>query len=339
MGNKLNENDARLYGWEHPDDIREFRLKNKSMLKKDKRTTLPEAVKRGVKEGAYVAFGGMGSVRSSVAAVHEVIRQKIGDLTVAAKGNQYDWQLLASAGNVTKAEVAYGFADEIRGLSRPLRAAAESGRLKVLSETTNAGFQWRLTAASKGLSFYPTKSALGTDTSGYSGAKTITDPFTGEPIELLPACFPDVAFIHVHRADKYGNCQIDGNIATDFELAHAAKFVLITAEEIVDHEIIQQAPELTKIPYFVVDAVVEVPYGCHPNQLPRAYSFDEDHWREWLDASLTDEGIEKYFEEYVYGTEDHFEYLEKIGGLKVINELEKIEHRQTPYPKVARRQG
>lgn len=339
MGSKNVNDDARLYGWEHPDDIREYRLKHKSMLKKDKRTSLKEAVERGVKEGSYVAFGGMGSVRSSVAAVHEVIRQKIGDLTVAAKGNQYDWQLLASAGNVTKAEVAYGFADEIRGLSRPLRAAAESGRLKVLSETTNAAFQWRLTAAAKGLSFYPTKSALGTETLEHSGAQTITDPFTGEEIALLPACFPDVAFIHVHRADKYGNCQIDGNIATDFELAHAAKFVLITAEEIVDSSVIEATPELTKIPYFVVDAVVEAPYGCHPNQLPRAYSFDEDHWRLWLDASLTDEGVKQYFDEYVYGTENHFEYLEKIGGLRVINELEKIERKQAPYPKVARRQG
>lgn len=330
-------NDSYLYGWEHPDDIRDFRLKHKSILKHDKRTTLKEAVERGVKAGSYVAFGGMGSVRSAMATVHEIIRQEIGDLTVAAKGNQHDWQLLASAGYVTKAEVAYGFADEIRGLSRPLRKAVENGRIKVISETTNAAFQWRLTAAAKGLPFYPTRSALGTDTLKYSGSKTITDPFTGEHIELLPACYPDVAIIHVHRADQYGNCQIDGNIANDFELAHAAKFVLITAEEIVQADVIQTTPELTKIPYFVVDAVVEVPYGSHPNQLPRAYSFDEDHWKIWLDATLDDEAIERYLEAYIYGSEDHFDYLEKIGGIQVLNELEKIENKISPYPKVARR--
>lgn len=331
--------DSKLYGWEHPDTMREFRLKNKSFARKDKVTTMKEAVSRGVKEGDYIVFGGMGSVRNPMAAVHEIIRQKIGDLTIGTKGSQHDWQLLASAGNITKAEVAYGFADEVRGLSRPTRAAVESGRLKVLSETTNAGFQWRFTAAMKGLPFYPTRSSLGTDTWEYSGSKTIVDPFTNEKIELLPACYPDVAVIHVHRADRFGNCQIDGNIAEDVEIAHAAKFVIVTAEEIVHDEVIQNDPALTKIPYFVVDAVVEAPYGSHPNQTPSLYSFDEDHWQEWLDASLTDEEVEAYFEKYVYGVEDHYEYLEKIGGLRTLRQLEKIEKKLAPYPKVARRRG
>lgn len=331
------EETSYLYGWEHPDKMREFRLKNKSMAKKDKRTTLSEAISRGVKNGDYIVFGGMGSVRNPIAAVHEIIRQNTGDLTVGTKGNQHDWQLLAANGNVTKAEVSYGFGDEIRGLSRPARKAVESGKLKVLSETTNAGFQWRFTAAAKGLSFFPTRSSLGTDTLHYSGSKTIIDPFTNEPVELLPACYPDVVIIHVHRADKYGNCQIDGNIAEDIELAHAGKFVIITAEEIVHDDVIKKDPAQTKIPYFCVDAVVEIPYGSHPNQVPGVYSFDEDHWQIWLDASVKDELVKEYFESYVYGVEDHYQYLEKIGGVKVLKQLEKIEKKLAPYPKVARR--
>ncbi len=330
---------SRLYGWEHPDKMRAYRLEHKSFAKKDKVTTLQDAVSRGVKQGDYIVFGGMGSVRNPIAAVHEVIRQKIGDLTIGTKGSQHDWQLLAAAGNITKAEVSYGFADEVRGLARPARSAVESGRLKVLSETTNAGFQWRFTAAMKGLSFYPTRSSLGTDTLQYSGSKTIIDPFTNEQVELLPACYPDVAVIHVHRADRYGNCQIDGNVAEDIEIAHAAKFVLVTAEEIVHDEVIQNDPALTKIPYFVVDAVVETPYGSHPNQAPGLYSFDEDHWQVWLDASLTDENVEAYLEEYVYGSDDHYAYLEKIGGLRTLRQLEKIEKKLAPYPKVAKRRG
>ena len=330
---------SKLYGWAHPDEMRAYRQQHKSMVKRDKLTTIAEAVSRGVKEGDYVVFGGMGSVRNPLAAVHEIIRQKVGDLTIGTKGSQHDWQLLAASGNVTKAEVSYGFADEVRGLARPARAAVESGRLKVLSETTNAAFQWRFTAAMKGLSFYPTRSSLGTDTLQYSGSKTIVDPFTNEPVELLPACYPDVAIIHVHRADRYGNCQIDGNIAEDIEIAHAAKFVLITAEEIVHDEVIQNDPALTKIPYFVVDAVVETPYGSHPNQVPGLYSFDEDHWQIWLDASVSDEGVADYLETYVHGSKDHFQYLEKIGGVRVVNQLKKIEKKLAPYPKVAKRRG
>ena len=82
-------------------------------MKKDRLTTIEEAVSRGVKAGDYIVFGGMGSVRNPIAAVHEIIRQKVGDLTIGTKGSQHDWQLLAASGNVTKAEVSYGFADEV----------------------------------------------------------------------------------------------------------------------------------------------------------------------------------------------------------------------------------
>src|SRR5690625_7569811 len=92
-------------------------------------------------------------------------------------------------------------------------------------------------------------------------------PYTTLFRSLLPACYPDVAIIHVHRADRYGNCQIDGNITEDFEVAHAAKHVIITAEEIVHDDVITNDPALTRIPYFVVDSVVEVPFGSHHNQV------------------------------------------------------------------------
>ncbi len=333
----LEENKEKLYGWLHPDDMRAYRLKHKSMVKKDKLTTLSEAIKKGVKKDDYLVLGGFGAVRNPMAAVYEIIRQDIKDLTLGGKASQNDANVLIASGNITQIEVAYAFADEIRGLSRPARAAVESGRLKVLSEMTNAGFQWRFTAAMKGLSFYPTRTSLGTDTLHYSGSKTITDPFTNEPIELLPACHPDVAIIHVHRADKYGNCQIDGNVMIDVEIAHAAKHVIVTAEEIVHEEVISNDPALTKIPFFVVDSLVEVPFGSHPNQVPGLYSFDEDQWQIWLDASLEDDDITDYLNTYVHETNDHYDYLEKIGGVKVLHELKKIEKGLSPYPKVARR--
>jgi acyl CoA:acetate/3-ketoacid CoA transferase alpha subunit len=332
-----NTKEAYLYGWADPDEMRAYRRQHKSVELIDKRMTLAEAVRRGVKDGDYIAFGGMGSVRNPMAAVYEIIRQGIGNLTAGTKGSQHDWQLLAAAGLVTKAEVAYGFADEIRGLSRPLREAVETGRLKVLSETTNAGFQWRFMAAAKGLSFYPTRTSLGTDTLHYSGSKTIQDPFTYKPIELLPACYPDVVIIHAHKADKYGNCIVEGNVAEDVELAHAGKFVLITTEKIISNRIITDRPDRTTIPYFCVDAVVEVPFGSHPNQVPYVYSFDETHWQTWLDASLTNEGVEDYFDSYIRGTKDHYDYLEKIGGLRVLRNLENIEQGLADYPPVAKR--
>src|SRR5690606_15472047 len=108
---------------------------------------------------------------------------------------------------------------------------------------------------------------------------------------------------------------------------------------IVPDEVIESDPAQTKIPYFTVDAVVEVPYGSHPNQVPRLYSFDEDHWQEWLDASITEETTEEYLDKYIYSSNDFYDYLEKIGGVRVLRQLENIEKKLAPYPTVARRRG
>ena len=142
-----------LYGWEHPDKMREFRKKHKSMAKKDKTTTLKEAISRGVKQEDYIVFGGMGSTRTPTAAVHEIIRQGIGDLTIGANGSQHDWQLLSAAGNITKAEVAYGFADEVRGLFLPARRAVESGTPKSIIRNNECSIPMEIYGCRKGASF------------------------------------------------------------------------------------------------------------------------------------------------------------------------------------------
>ena len=111
----------------------------------------------------------------------------------------------------------------------------------------------------------------------------MTDPWSGKPVCLIPAAYPDVAMFHVPRCDQYGNAQIDGIIVEDFELARAARRVIITTEEIVEEEVIRNAARgRTMIPFYVVDAVCEVPYGAHPTLMPYHYFFDEEHIAEWL---------------------------------------------------------
>lgn len=104
---------------------------------------------------------------------------------------------------------------------------------------------------------------MGTDTFEHSSARVVEDPFSGKPICLLPAAYPDVAFIHVSRCDVYGNSQIDGILVEDFELARAARRLIICTEEIVPHSEIRREPWKTIIPYYLVDAVVEAPFGAH----------------------------------------------------------------------------
>lgn len=326
----LHEGDGELIGWFDPDEHRQWILKNKSRELKDKRMTAKKAVSQFIKNSDFLAMGGFGHVRVSMAIVYEIIRQKKQNLTMAGKTAVHDLDLLVGAGCVNKVEVAYSFGHELRGLSPASRRAVETGKCKVTGEISNAGYQWRFLAAMMGLPFIPTRVMLGTDTFKHSSAKIVEDPFSKKPLCLLPACYPDVAVLHVPRCDVYGNAQIDGITVEDFELARAARRVILTTEQIVDTNLIRQEPYKTIIPYYLVDAVVEVPFGAHPGQMPYLYFFDEDHIGEWLSLSKTEDGVETYLEKYVHSVDDFNGYLEKIGGLKKLRQLEKIEHLEEP---------
>lgn len=319
-----------LLGWHDPDDQRRWIRANKTRMMVDKRMGLKEAVSKFVSDGDYLAMGGFGHVRVSMAAAYELIRQKKRGLTLAGKTAVHDCDLLVSSGCIDQVEVAYSFGHELRGLSPSSRRMVERGRVKAVTETSNAGFQWRFKAAAMGLPFFPARILMGTDTFRKSSSVAVKDPFSEKNIVLVPACYPDVAFIHVHRCDKFGNSQVDGVSIMDSDLARAARRVVITAEELVDSEVIRNEPSRTLIPFYCADAVVEVPYGCHPGNMPLLYYSDEEHMAEWLRLSKTEAGAMQYFDKYVYGVEDFHEYLELIGGKAKMDRLREIELLRAP---------
>ncbi|MGQ9568431.1 MAG: CoA transferase subunit A [Anaerolineae bacterium] len=326
----LAEGKGELLGWHDPDENRQWVRENKSRALVDKRMTVQEAVQRFVHDGDYVAIGGFGHIRIPMAVLYEVIRQGKRNLAIAGKTAVHDIDILIGGGCVSKVECAYAFGHELRGLSPAGRRAVESGRVRVVAEISNAGYQWRFLAAAMGLPFIPARNLAGTDTFERSSAKLVRDPWSGKPIVLLPAAYPDVALFHVPRCDRYGNAQIDGILVEDFELSRAARRVIISTEEVVDEEAIRANPRHTVIPYYVVDAVVEVPFGAHPTEMPYLYFFDEEHIREWLRLSTTDEGVQEYMERYVFGVRDFEEYLERVGGIRKMNLLRRIEQYRAP---------
>jgi len=176
--------------------------------------------------------------------------------------------------------------------------------------------------------FITARTMLGTDTLKKSSCKVVRDPWSGKPVCLIPAAYPDVAMLHVPRCDRYGNAQIDGILVEDFELSRAARRVIVTTEKVIDNEAIRAEPGRTAIPFLVVDAVCEVPYAAHPCQMPYLYSFDDEHMTEWFSLSRTVEGTQQYLDRYVYGVRDFAEYLERIGGQEKLDRLARAERVQ-----------
>ena len=194
----------------------------------DKVTTVADAVARLVADGDYLAIGGFGADRIPTAIVHEILRQGKQDLRFAGHTATHDFQVLC-AGNLTdrcktlaKVDIAYVVGLEARGLSPHARRVLESGTVECV-EWSNYTLALRYTAAAMGVPFVPARSLLGTDTLGHSPAQVITCPFSGEKLAAIPALYPDVAAIHVHEADRYGNCRFAGTSVADVELARAAK--------------------------------------------------------------------------------------------------------------------
>jgi 3-oxoacid CoA-transferase subunit A/glutaconate CoA-transferase subunit A len=314
-----------LIGWHDPDEHREWVRKHKSMALRDKRMSAKEAISRFVSNGDLIALGGFGHVRTPITLVHEVIRQRKRHLLAAGKTAVYDLDLLVGAGCTDRVEVAYAFGHELRGLAPASRRKVEGGECRVVAELSNATYQWRFLAGMMGIPYIPSRGLGGTDTLAYSSCKVEKDPFTGKRLTLLPACTPDVSMLHVPRCDIYGNCQIDGILVEDFELARASRRVLVATEELIPTDAIRKEPWKTAIPFYCVDAVVVEPWGVHPCEMPYLYYFDEEHIQEWLTKSKTEKGTKEYFDKYVYGTKNFGEYLELIGGEAKLQELRRLE--------------
>ncbi len=302
-----------------PLDIEAFREWNRQKPKGliDKRMTEAEAVSTFIHEGDYIGTELYGTVRCPMSLVYEIIRQRKANLRLVGQG-VLELDLLLAAGLVKTLDVTY-IGLEVYGVSNCLRREIESGRVEAVVEWSNAALAWRFKAAAMGVPFLPTRSMLGTDTFKYSAAKVVEDPFTGKPIGLLPALILDVGLIHVHRADKFGNAQIDGVSGFAAEMARASKTLIISAEEIVDTEVIRSRPDRTIIPYFLVDAVIEAPFGSHPGEMCYLYQRDEPMIKEWVKASETAETAQAFLERYVYSVHNHQEYLNLIGWERLNN--------------------
>jgi glutaconate CoA-transferase subunit A len=277
----------------------------------DKRTSLQDAVARLVHDGDVVYAAGFTHL-IPFAAGHEIIRQRRRELVLARATPDLIYDQMVAAGCARKVIFSYAGNPGVGSL-RALRAEIEAGRLE-WEEYSHFGMISRLTAGASGLPFVPMK-ATGADDlpAANPNYRKVRDPYTGEEVVTVPALCPDVAIVHVQRADTEGNSHLWGILGEQKEAAFAARRVIVTAEEIVDPEVIRSDPNRTLIPGMIVHAVCHVPFCCHPSYAQGYYDRDNDFYLEWDRISADADALSAWLDEWVYGVHDRTEYWEKLG--------------------------
>lgn len=286
----------------------------------DKRCDL-ETLGSHVREGDCVAIGGGLSWREPMAALRELVRQGTGGLKLVGSAHGIDVDLLCGAGAVAVSGESYVGFEQDFGMAPNYRRACESGTVEVQDSCCYTLVQ-QLRAAISGLPFMPIRSVRGTGfMQMHPEYKTMTCPFTGEELVLVPALQPDIAILHAHYGDAHGNLHIEGPPVADILFAKAAKKVIATVERMVPHE--QLAEAGVTIPYFYVTALTEVPYGAHPTACYPFYAYDRAHTADYYRCASdgADTFRDQYLRPYVYDCPAHADYLAAIGGDAALKRL------------------
>jgi glutaconate CoA-transferase subunit A len=142
----------------------------------------------------------------------------------------------------------------------------------------------------------------------------MASPFDpAERIYAVPPLNPDVAVVHVQRADAEGDAQIWGLLGMQREVALAAERVILVCEELVDASVIRADPNRTVFPGVIVDAVVVEPGACHPSYAQGYYDRDNAFYLSWDAVGRDPARFDTWLDEWVYGLERHADYLERLG--------------------------
>jgi glutaconate CoA-transferase subunit A len=277
--------------------------------------SLGEAVARFVPDGASVCLGTAIEGMIPFAAGHELIRQRRRDLELIGPVSDMLFDQLIGAGCVRKVSAAW-IGNVSAGLGHNYRRAVEQGIPLPLEVEDHSNFTMALAlqAAAIGAPYIPTRSLLGTGLLASNPRLRVgTDPFSGAPVVLVPAIAPEVAVLHVQRADEHGHAHAWGTIGVTREAALAARRIILVAEEIQPRERILSDPNLVLAPRFKVAAVVHQPWGAYPSPVQGHYARDHDFYHRFHEASRTVEGNRAWLERWVWGVPDWPGFLAQLG--------------------------
>jgi glutaconate CoA-transferase subunit A len=278
---------------------------------------MAEVIARHVPDGTSLAIGLQLEQNIPFAAAHEIIRQRRRELRLIGPVSDILFDQLIGAGCVKDVVVAW-VGNAMMGSAYNFRRAAESGEVRVFN-MTNFSLALALQAGAMGVPFLPTRTAMGSDVPrGNHFFYQIFSPFEGkEPLLAVRAIHPDVAIVHVPRADEQGNAHCWGGFGVMIEAVRAARKVIVVAEEIVSPEVITSDPNRTVIPGFLVSAVVECRLGAHPSPMQGYYNRDHAFFRQYHEQTKTKADFEAWAERWIYSLADRAAYIEQLGACRV----------------------
>jgi glutaconate CoA-transferase subunit A len=272
---------------------------------------LAEAISQYVHDGDTIYAAGFTHL-IPFAAGHEIIRQNKQELVLARATPDLIYDQMVAAGCARKVIFSY-MGNPGVGSLRIIRAAIEKHELE-WEEYSHFGMISRLQAGAAGLPFMPMNQTAAIDLERANPLiRRVVDPYSGRDVVTVPALNPDVAIVHVQRADANGNAHLWGIIGEQKEAAFAAKRLILTAEEIVDEAVIRSDPNRTLIPGFIVSSVCHVPYASHPSYAQGYYDRDNDFYLKWDKISESTDAVKSYLDEWVHGVQDRDEYWQKLG--------------------------
>jgi len=281
-----------------------------------KLVSMQDAIASFVPDGASVCLGTALEALIPFAAGHEMIRQGRRGLTLVGPISDMLFDQLVGAGAVRKIIAAW-VGNVSAGLGYNYRRAVEHGTPAPLEveDHSNLTIAVALQAAALGAPYIPTRSLLGTDLLQSNPTfRTGIDPWSGTPVVLVPALAPDVAILHVQRADEEGHAHVWGTLGVTREAALAARRLIIVAEEIWPRSRMLSDPNLVLAPPFKVAAVVHEPFGAYPSPVQGYYGRDHDCYRRFHEESRTVEGYRGWLERAVLGVGDWPGFLAQVGA-------------------------
>jgi glutaconate CoA-transferase, subunit A len=281
-------------------------------------TTMHDAVAELVHDGDTVAIEGFTHL-ISFAAGHEIIRQRRRDLTLARMTPDVIYDQMIGAGVASKLIFSWMGNPGVGNL-RAVRRRIEHADPEPLEveEYSHFGMVSRYMAGAANLPFFPIRSYYESDIPRVNPKiKPMTSPYDdGTAVYVVPPLRPDVAIVAAQRADADGDTQIWGLLGCQKEVAFAAEHVIVVVEEIVDESTIRRDPNRTVIPGAIVDAVVQEPFGCHPSFAQGYYDRDNRFYLDWDAIAKEQSSLDAWLDEWVYGTTNHAEYVEKFGDAR-----------------------